>query len=86
MKCWQLSQMASKLLILPWVSMVSVFFQYLPDVQLHLATHVVLANFFGTLIADTGLIEHPTISLVKWLTVPHLDANGQVISEESLCH
>ena len=45
------------------------------DAQLHLATHATLSCFFGTSLEEVCIIKHPTTSLLKWLAVPHLDAN-----------
>ena len=59
-------------------------YQFPPDQQLKLATHAVLASFLGAQMDNTRFIERPTVSSLKWLAVPRLDANGQVISEEAL--
>ena len=63
---------------------VEVSFQFPPDQQLKLATHTVLASFLGAPIDAMKFIDHPTVSSIKWLAVPHLDANGQIVSEDSL--
>ena len=63
---------------------IKVSYQFPLDQQLKLATHTVLAAFLGAPISDTRFIEHPMVSSIKWLAVPHLDTNGQVVSEEAL--
>ena len=52
--------------------------------QLRLATHAILTKFFGTSINDVRFIEKPTISSIKWLAVPRLHANSNIISEQDL--
>ena len=64
---------------------VKISFQFPPDQQLKLATHAMLTNFLGANVTDIRFIEHPTVSSIKWLAVPQLDANGQVTSEDALC-
>ena len=59
-------------------------YQFPLDWQLKLVFHSVLAAFFGAPVDDTKFIEQPMISSIKWLAVPQLDTNGQVISEDAL--
>ena len=54
---------------------IEVSFQFTLDQQLKLAMHAVLTAFFGAPISDMQFIDRPTISLLKWLAVPHLMAN-----------
>ena len=63
---------------------VEVSFQFPPDQQLKLATHAVLADFLGAPLDSMKFIDRPTVSSIKWLAVPRLDANGQVVSEDAL--
>ena len=49
---------------------IEVSFQFPPDQQLKLATHAVLAAFFGAPVSDTHFIDWPMVLSIKWLAIP----------------
>ena len=63
---------------------IEVLFMFPADAQLHLATHASLAHFIGSSTENIHFIERPTISSLKWLAVPCLDADGNILLEDEL--